>query len=94
MKVGFGKRGNARLGYEHDRDVEYIRKMREGLGPDQMIMIDCGWAIKWDVMTAVRRVRAFEDYDLTWIEEPLGAWDPNGYATLRAKTTTRMAYLS
>ncbi len=33
LKVGFGKRGNARLGYEHDRDVEYIRRMREGLGP-------------------------------------------------------------
>ena len=32
VKVGFGKRGNARLGYEHDRDVEYVRAMREGIG--------------------------------------------------------------
>ena len=87
LKVGFGKRGNARLGYEHDRDVEYIRKMREGLGPDQMIMIDCGWNVKWDVMTAVRRVQAFDEYGLHWIEEPLGAWDPEGYANLRCKTT-------
>ena len=78
LKVGFGKRGNARLGYEHDRDVEYIRKMREGLGPEQMIMIDCGWNVKWDVMTAVRRVQAFDEYGLHWIEEPLGAWDPGG----------------
>src|SRR5256712_2076703 len=92
VKVGFGKRGNARLGYEHDRDVEYMRRMREGLGAATQIMIDCGWAIKWDVMTAVRRVRAFEDYDLTWIEEPLGAWDPEGYANLRSKTTTLIAY--
>jgi len=92
VKVGFGKRGNARLGYEHDRDVEYMRRMREGLGGATQIMIDCGWAIKWDVMTAVRRVRAFEDYDLTWIEEPLGAWDPEGYANLRGKTTTLIAY--
>ena len=79
VKVGFGKRGNARLGYEHDRDVEYIRRMREGLGPDKMIMIDCGWAIKWDVMTAVRRVQAFEEHGLHWIEEPLLEWDPEGY---------------
>ncbi len=43
VKVGFGKRGDARLGYEHDRDVEYMRRMREGLGPEQLIMIDCGW---------------------------------------------------
>ena len=26
VKTGFGKRGNARLGYEHDRDVEYVTR--------------------------------------------------------------------
>jgi L-alanine-DL-glutamate epimerase-like enolase superfamily enzyme len=92
MKVGFGKRGNARLGYEHDRDVEYVKRMRETLGPDRMLMIDLGWAIKWDVMTAVKRTQAFDEYDITWIEEPLGAWDPEGYANLRAKTKTLIAY--
>ena len=92
VKVGLGKRGNARLGYEHDRDVEYMRRMREGLGDKAWIMLDCGWNIKWDVMTAVRRVQAFEEYDLTWIEEPLLEWDPEGYANLRGKTTTLIAY--
>jgi L-alanine-DL-glutamate epimerase-like enolase superfamily enzyme len=92
VKVGFGKRGEAHLGYQHERDVEYMRRMREGLGPDQLIMIDCGWAIKWDVMTAVRRVQAFEEYGLHWIEEPLLEWDPEGYANLRSKTTTLIAY--
>jgi L-alanine-DL-glutamate epimerase-like enolase superfamily enzyme len=92
VKVGFGKRGDARLGYEHDRDVEYMRRMREGLGPEPLIMIDCGWAVRWDVSTAIRRVQAFEEQGLHWIEEPLGAWDPEGYASLRAKTTTLIAY--
>lgn len=92
VKVGFGKRGNARLGFEHDRDVEYMRRMREGLGPKALVMIDCGWAVKWDVSTAIRRVRAFEEVGLHWIEEPLGAWDPEGYASLRAKTSTLIAY--
>jgi L-alanine-DL-glutamate epimerase-like enolase superfamily enzyme len=92
MKVGFGKRGDARLGYEHDRDVEYVRAMREAIGPDKSIMIDLGIAIKWDVTTAVKRVRAFDEYEIDWVEEPLGAWDPEGYATLRAKTQTRIAY--
>ncbi|MFC0529309.1 mandelate racemase/muconate lactonizing enzyme family protein [Phytohabitans kaempferiae] len=92
VKVGFGKRGNARLGYEHDRDVEYVRAMRQAIGPDRHLMIDLGIAIKWDVATAVRRVRAFEEYGIDWIEEPLGAWDPEGYATLRAKTQTSIAY--
>ena len=49
VKVGFGKRGNARLGYDHDRDVAYMRAMREGSGPDAWLMIDCGWNVKWDV---------------------------------------------
>jgi D-galactarolactone cycloisomerase len=92
LKVGFGKRGNARLGYEHDRDVAYVKAVREAVGPGKSLMIDLGYAIKWDVATAVERTRAFEEHGLTWIEEPLGAWDPEGYATLRAKTTTRIAY--
>lgn len=92
MKVGFGKRGNAYLGYEHNRDVEYVKTMRETLGEDKMIMIDLGYAIKWDVATAVKRVQAFDDYNIDWIEEPLGAWNPQGYADLRAKTKTLIAY--
>jgi len=92
VKTGFGKRGNARLGYEHDRDVDYVRAMREGIGADKMLMIDCGIAVKWDVTDAVRRCRDMEPYNLTWVEEPLGAWDPEGYANLRGKMTTRIAY--
>lgn len=92
MKVGFGKRGNARLGFEHDRDVEYVRAMREAIGPDKMLMIDLGWSIRWDVSTAIKRTRAFDEYGIDWIEEPLGDWDPEGYANLRAKTETLMAY--
>lgn len=92
MKVGFGKRGDAHLGYDHDRDVEYVRTMRETIGPDKMLMIDCGVNVKWDVATAVKRVQAFDEYDIDWIEEPLGAWDPSGYATLRDKTKALIAY--
>ena len=92
LKTGFGKRGSAYLGFDHDRDVEYVRQMREGLGADKLLMIDIGRAINWDVTDAVRRMQAMEEYDLTWIEEPLGPWDREGYANLRAKTSTRMAY--
>ena len=92
VKVGFGKRGNAHLGYEHDRDVEYVKQMREALGPDKKLIIDLGYAIKWDVATAVKRVQAFDEYNIDWIEEPLGAWDPEGYRTLRDKTKTLIAY--
>jgi L-alanine-DL-glutamate epimerase-like enolase superfamily enzyme len=92
IKVGFGKRGNARLGYDHDRDVEYVSAMRDAIGPERALMIDLGIAIKWDVPTAVRRVQAFDDYAIDWIEEPLGAWHPSGYAELKAKTRAAIAY--
>jgi L-alanine-DL-glutamate epimerase-like enolase superfamily enzyme len=91
VKVGFGKRGNARLGYDHARDVAYVRALREGLGAERSIMIDCGWAIRWDVSTAIRRAQAFDEWGVAWIEEPLGAWDPAGYAALRAHTSAALA---
>ncbi len=91
VKTGFGKRGNANLGFDHDRDVTFVAAMRDALG-DKWLMIDNGIAIDWDVTDAVRRACAMEEYDLAWIEEPLGAWDPEGYANLRAKTRTRIAY--
>src|SRR6201985_3833586 len=59
---------------------------------DKLMLLDNGRAIKWDVSDAVLRTKAEEEYNLGWIEEPLGAWDPEGYANLRAKTTTRIAY--
>lgn len=92
VKVGFGKRGNAQLGFEHERDVAFVRALRAEIGPQKSLMVDLGQAIRWDVSTAVRRTRAFEEYGLTWIEEPLGPWDVEGYRTLRDKTSTLIAY--
>jgi D-galactarolactone cycloisomerase len=92
MKIGFGKRGDARLGYERDRDVEYVRRVREAMGPDRSLMIDLGVAVTWNLAEAVDRIRRFEEYDVAWVEEPLGHWNPAGYRELREKTTTKIAY--
>lgn len=92
VKVGFGKKGQSQLGFDHDRDVEFVGRLRNALGPDRAIMVDLGITVRWDVATAVRRTRAFEEHGVAWIEEPLGAWDPEGYRMLRAKTSTRIAY--
>jgi L-alanine-DL-glutamate epimerase-like enolase superfamily enzyme len=92
VKVGFGKRGNANLGFDHDRDVAFVAAVREALGPDPSLMIDLGVRNRWTVSEAVERTRAFEQHGLHWIEEPLGADDPQGYVTLRAKTSTLIAY--
>jgi L-alanine-DL-glutamate epimerase-like enolase superfamily enzyme len=92
IKVGFGKKGNARLGVDASRDAAFVAALRRELGPDKAIMIDIGASVRWDVRTAVQRTLAFEQYGLDWIEEPLGADNPAGYHELRTRTTTRIAY--
>lgn len=92
VKVGFGKAGDARLGYEHDRDVEFVRILRSALGPGPSIMVDIGARLHWSLEEALARIHAFEAYDLAWIEEPLGADDPPGYRTLKESVSTAIAY--
>jgi len=92
MKVGFGKKGESHLGFEHERDLEYVRKVRDAIGEDKKFMIDLGWIIKWDVQTAIDRAKSFEEYDIDWLEEPLGDWNPDGYKRLKESTSIRMGY--
>lgn len=92
VKVGFGKAGDANLGFEHDRDVAFMAALRKATGDDAKIMIDIAPRIRWSHAEAIARVRAFEEHGLHWIEEPLGADDPEGYRRLAAATTTLIAY--
>jgi len=92
IKVGFGKRGKANLGYDEGRDIAFVAALRQKLGSEKSIMIDIGAAVHWDVRTALRRTQAFENFDIAWIEEPLGPDDPAGYRQLRSRTSTKIAY--
>lgn len=92
VKVGFGKKGESRLGYGYERDVSFVRALRAAIGPDADLMIDLGVGVYWDPATAIRRVLAFEEEGLTWIEEPLGPWNPDGYARLRGAVSTLLAW--
>ncbi len=81
FKIGMGKRGEARLGYEIARDVDFVRRLREQAGPDAMIMMDRGKKLTWTLDEAIRRVRGFEEHGLSWIEEP---FEPDHTEELRA----------
>ena len=91
-KVGFGKHGDANLGFHHERDIEFAERVLDAMGPGKDLMIDLGVRNFWDVPTAIRRARAFEEVGVAWLEEPLGHDDPEGYAALRAATGIRIAY--
>ena len=56
---------------------ERIAAMREFLGPDKKLMVDVN--MKWSVEQSLRAVRAFEEYDLYWIEEPTIPDDIEGH---------------
>lgn len=92
VKVGFGKPGDAFLGFEHSRDVAFMAALRSATGDNAKIMVDVSPLVRWSVNEAIARVRAFEDYGLYWIEEPLGADDPEGYVRLANATSCLLAY--
>ncbi len=91
VKIGMGKFGDARLGYEVERDVRFVQLLREAIGPDAMLMMDRGQSLRWTVADAIRRTKAFEEHGLTWIEEPLEPTETESFRKLRQHTTTLVA---
>jgi D-galactarolactone cycloisomerase len=81
------------------RDVEAVERVRDAVGSDLDIMVDAnqGWRMagdrtpRWDVATATQCARALEPLEVYWLEEPLPTADVDGYATLRRRTSIRIA---
>ncbi|MER3388677.1 MAG: enolase C-terminal domain-like protein [Microcella sp.] len=92
VKVGWGKAGGAGLGLDPVRDELFARKLRDALPAESLMIFDIGARITWSPQEAIDRVAAFERYGLYWIEEPLGADNPEGYARLKASTSVLIAY--
>ncbi len=59
-------------------DVARVGAMRRHLGDGFPLMADAN--MKWTVDQAVRAARAFQPFDLTWLEEPLPPDDVLGHA--------------
>jgi L-alanine-DL-glutamate epimerase-like enolase superfamily enzyme len=84
------------------RDVELVHAARAAIGSDAPLMIDIGprWqrieglprAVRpWDAKTALRRITAWAEADLDWVEEPLPPDDIDGYQRLAHAVTTPIA---
>ena len=67
----------------HQIDVPSVQAAREAVGPDVQIMLDTN--CPWTPAEAHRMARAFEPYDLAWLEEPI--WPPEDYDALAALRT-------
>jgi L-rhamnonate dehydratase len=77
------------MGRDARTDVELVRQGRKGLGDDADLLIDAG--LVWDAKTAIQRARAFEEYQIFWLEEPLRPDDYEGYRKLSEATSVRIA---
>jgi D-galactarolactone cycloisomerase len=81
------------------RDVDVVERVRAAVGGDLDLMVDAnhGWRMagdrgaRWDVSTATQCARALEPLGVYWLEEPLPTDDVEGYATLRRRTSLRIA---
>jgi L-alanine-DL-glutamate epimerase-like enolase superfamily enzyme len=77
------------MGQDEKTDIALVREGRKGLGEGADLLIDAG--LVWDSKTALQRARAFEEYDIFWLEEPLRPDDYDGYKKLARATDVRIA---
>ena len=59
-------------------DVEKVRAMRAFLGADFPLMVDAN--MRWSVDQAIRAARAFAEFDVAWLEEPIVPDDVAGHS--------------
>ncbi|ORE90906.1 putative mandelate racemase [Stappia sp. 22II-S9-Z10] len=89
MAQGF-KAMKMRLGNADPRvDAARVRAVREAIGPNIKLMADANQG--QTEAKAIRLGRLLEEFDLTWFEEPLPAWDLDGLARVAAALDTPIA---
>lgn len=88
-EMGF-KAMKMRLGLPDPRqDAARVKAVREAIGPDIRLMADANQG--QNEAGAIRLGRLLEEFDLTWLEEPLPAWDLEGLARVSAALDTPVA---
>jgi mandelate racemase len=83
-----GFRGiKVRVGREHlDDDLAAVRNVRRAVGGDVLLMLDFNQGLT--LAEALRRCRALDAENVTWIEEPVAYDDLTGNARLARETAT------
>ncbi len=85
-----------RPGIGPDRDIEAVRKVREAIGFGNCLMVDghTWWRMgnkSYSPETVERLAIAMDEYDLTWLEEPLPPDAHAAYVSLREKQIVPLA---
>lgn len=72
-----------------EEDVERVIAARKAIGPRVKLAIDANNA--WTPSLALKFMRAVEDQDIYWLEEPVGTEDIEGSAMVAQQITTPVA---
>ena len=64
--------------------TDRVRHVRNAIGPDVRLMVDVNCT--WDVDTAIQQLKAWEPYDVYWLEEPVPPHDMTGYSRIRERS--------
>jgi L-alanine-DL-glutamate epimerase-like enolase superfamily enzyme len=79
-KVGGGSR---------EEDRRRVAAVREAIGPDADLFVDANQS--WTASEAIATVRTLDEYDLGWVEEPIGEWDLDGHERVAGATVPPLA---
>jgi L-alanine-DL-glutamate epimerase-like enolase superfamily enzyme len=70
-------------------DVERVKAVRESIGDNIELMVDLNQALT--PKAAIQLGRSLEEFNLTWIEEPVAAYDLKGHAKVTQTLDTPIA---
>jgi L-Ala-D/L-Glu epimerase len=72
-----------KAGVEPKKDIEMVRRMREAVGEDVFLYVDCNQG--YDVYTALDVLRELKNYGVSLVEEPCPIWDKEARHILRER---------
>ena len=78
-----------KIGYGIDKDVSYVKAIRQAIGEDMHLMVDANHA--YNSAEAIQLARKLEKFDIYWFEEPVPPEDLEGYCEVRKNSNILIA---
>jgi L-Ala-D/L-Glu epimerase len=73
-----------------EEDIERVKEVRQAVGGSVEIRIDANEY--YEPVSAVNLTKRLEPYDLAWVEDPIPAWDLEGFAHIRHKANVPIEF--
>lgn len=79
-----------KLGRNNPReDIQRVKAVRKAIGDDINLMVDVNTV--WDLKTSIMYGKYLEEFNISWLEEPMNPFDKKAHAALAGKIITPIA---